>query len=128
MFGFLYHGGCDSCLHLRIWIRMCHRLLHRIQLLEQKGIEGFLTIITCFVELKLVCVFFFLSPHAISKSFPVSPCRWEFGGGEKQQPVIQYSNQRSYNRSAVAITRTYINTMLERIAFTYTFLVVYFFQ
>ncbi|XP_041865882.1 tyrosine-protein kinase Mer [Melanotaenia boesemani] len=29
---------------------------------------------------------------------------WVFRGGEKQQPVIEYTNQRSYNRSAVSIT------------------------
>uniref|UniRef100_A0A1A7XZF7 receptor protein-tyrosine kinase n=2 Tax=Iconisemion striatum TaxID=60296 RepID=A0A1A7XZF7_9TELE len=29
---------------------------------------------------------------------------WKYGGEEKSQPVIQYSNQRSYNRTAVAVT------------------------
>lgn len=41
--------------------------------------------------------------------FPVSPCRRFFGGEEKLQPVVQYKPQRSYNRSAIEITRMFLN-------------------
>uniref|UniRef100_A0A8C5HPU7 receptor protein-tyrosine kinase n=1 Tax=Gouania willdenowi TaxID=441366 RepID=A0A8C5HPU7_GOUWI len=33
--------------------------------------------------------------------YSVSPCRRMFGGEEKLQPIIEYTNQRSYNRSAI---------------------------
>ncbi|MEQ2241022.1 hypothetical protein ILYODFUR_021111, partial [Ilyodon furcidens] len=39
----------------------------------------------------------------------VSCFGWELGSAEKSQPVIQYTNQRSYNRSAVTISLGNLN-------------------
>ena len=36
------------------------------------------------------------------------PCRRLSGRGDKQQPIVQYKPQRSYNRSAVEITRMFL--------------------
>ncbi|KAM4591105.1 tyrosine-protein kinase Mer [Odontesthes bonariensis] len=59
-----------------------------------------LAVVCCICLLLLV----FLGSLCLRNRTSCSCFGLEFGGGEKQQPVIQYSNQRSYNRSAVAIT------------------------
>lgn len=40
----------------------------------------------------------------------VSPYRRIFGGAEKLQPIVEYKPRRSYNRSAVGVTRRSLNT------------------
>lgn len=41
--------------------------------------------------------------------FPVSPCRRLIGSAEKLQPTVLYKPQRSYNRSAIGMTRMFFN-------------------
>lgn len=35
------------------------------------------------------------------------------GGGEKLQPIVQYKPQRTYNRSAIGITRMFLTLLWE---------------
>lgn len=53
----------------------------------------------CCLLFSIPCLFF----------FTVSPCSRLLGGGEKLQPIVEYKPQRSYNRSAIGITRMFLN-------------------
>lgn len=45
--------------------------------------------------------------------FLVSPCRQLLGGEDKLQPIVEYKPQRSYNRSAVGVTRMSVNVTVD---------------
>lgn len=62
--------------------------------------------------------------HSLLFLSPVSPCRQHCRDEEMLPPVIQYTQQRSYNRSAIGVTRMFLNATTGRLTHTYNIYVL----